>query len=52
MIHALNDAEGVAMLRAQRPLPQHLHGGMVFGTDPEIALRAGQQVQGQAPASR
>ncbi len=36
VIHALNDAEGVAMIELNASCPNTSHGGMVFGTDPEL----------------
>ncbi len=35
VIHALNDAEGIAMYELNASCPNTSHGGMVFGTDPE-----------------
>ncbi len=35
VIHALNDAPGVAMYELNASCPNTSHGGMVFGTDPE-----------------
>ncbi len=36
VIHALNDAEGVAMLELNASCPNTSHGGMVFGTNHEL----------------
>ncbi|WP_213805131.1 dihydroorotate dehydrogenase [Granulicella sp. dw_53] len=35
VIHALNDAPGVAMYELNASCPNTSHGGMVFGTDPD-----------------
>ena len=35
VIHALNDAPGIAMYELNASCPNTSHGGMVFGTDPE-----------------
>jgi dihydroorotate dehydrogenase (NAD+) catalytic subunit len=35
VIHALNDAEGIAMYELNASCPNTSHGGMVFGTDPD-----------------
>src|SRR5271169_498768 len=44
VIHALNDASGVAMYELNASCPNTSHGGMVFGTDPpqlwELTARA------------
>jgi dihydroorotate dehydrogenase (NAD+) catalytic subunit len=39
VIHALNDAEGIAMYELNASCPNTSHGGMVFGTDPESLYR-------------
>lgn len=36
VVHALNDAEGIAMVELNASCPNTKHGGMVFGTDPEM----------------
>lgn len=36
VIHALNDAEGIAMIELNASCPNTSHGGMVFGTNPEL----------------
>ena len=36
VIHALNDAPGVAMYELNASCPNTSHGGMVFGTDPDL----------------
>ena len=36
VIHALNDAEGIAMYELNASCPNTSHGGMVFGTDPHL----------------
>ncbi len=36
VIHALNDAEGIAMYELNASCPNTSHGGMVFGTDPPL----------------
>ena len=36
VIHALNDAEGIAMLELNASCPNTSHGGMVFGTNHEL----------------
>ena len=36
VIEVLNEAEGVAMLELNASCPNTRHGGMVFGTDPEM----------------
>ncbi len=36
VIHALNDAEGIAMIELNASCPNTSHGGMVFGTNPEM----------------
>jgi dihydroorotate dehydrogenase (NAD+) catalytic subunit len=36
VIHALNDAPGVAMYELNASCPNTSHGGMVFGTDPRL----------------
>jgi dihydroorotate dehydrogenase (NAD+) catalytic subunit len=36
VIHALNDAEGIAMYELNASCPNTRHGGMVFGTDPHL----------------
>jgi len=36
VIEVLNEAEGVAMLELNASCPNTSHGGMVFGTDPEM----------------
>jgi dihydroorotate dehydrogenase (NAD+) catalytic subunit len=36
VIHALNDAPGIAMYELNASCPNTSHGGMVFGTDPEL----------------
>lgn len=36
VIHVLNDAEGVAMYELNASCPNTSHGGMVFGTDPQM----------------
>jgi dihydroorotate dehydrogenase (NAD+) catalytic subunit len=35
VIHALNDAEGIAIYELNASCPNTSHGGMVFGTDPD-----------------
>jgi dihydroorotate dehydrogenase (NAD+) catalytic subunit len=35
VIHALNDAEGIALYELNASCPNTSHGGMVFGTDPD-----------------
>jgi dihydroorotate dehydrogenase (NAD+) catalytic subunit len=39
VIHALNDAEGIAMYELNASCPNTSHGGMVFGTDPDLLYR-------------
>jgi dihydroorotate dehydrogenase (NAD+) catalytic subunit len=39
VIHALNDAEGIAMYELNASCPNTSHGGMVFGTDPDSLYR-------------
>jgi len=36
VIHALNDAPGIAMYELNASCPNTTHGGMVFGTDPQM----------------
>ena len=36
VIHALNDAEGIAMIELNASCPNTSHGGMVFGTNHEL----------------
>jgi dihydroorotate dehydrogenase (NAD+) catalytic subunit len=36
VIHALNDAEGISMYELNASCPNTSHGGMVFGTDPQM----------------
>jgi dihydroorotate dehydrogenase (NAD+) catalytic subunit len=36
VIHALNDAYGIAMYELNASCPNTSHGGMVFGTDPQM----------------
>jgi dihydroorotate dehydrogenase (NAD+) catalytic subunit len=36
VIHALNDADGIAMYELNASCPNTSHGGMVFGTDPQM----------------
>ena len=36
VIHQLNDAPGIAMYELNASCPNTSHGGMVFGTDPEL----------------
>ncbi len=36
VIHALNDAPGIAMYELNASCPNTSHGGMVFGTDPSL----------------
>jgi dihydroorotate dehydrogenase (NAD+) catalytic subunit len=36
IIHALNDAPGIAMYELNASCPNTSHGGMVFGTDPQM----------------
>jgi len=36
VIHALNDASGIAMYELNASCPNTCHGGMVFGTDPQM----------------
>ena len=36
VIHALNDAPGIAMYELNASCPNTSHGGMVFGTDPNL----------------
>ena len=36
VIQALNDAEGIAMIELNASCPNTAHGGMVFGTNPEL----------------
>lgn len=36
VIHALNDAEGIALYELNASCPNTSHGGMVFGTDPSL----------------
>ncbi len=36
VIHALNDAPGLAMYELNASCPNTRHGGMVFGTDPQL----------------
>jgi dihydroorotate dehydrogenase (NAD+) catalytic subunit len=36
VIHALNDASGIAMYELNASCPNTSHGGMVFGTDPQL----------------
>src|ERR1700722_8406084 len=36
VIHALNDAEGIAIYELNASCPNTSHGGMVFGTDPQM----------------
>jgi dihydroorotate dehydrogenase (NAD+) catalytic subunit len=36
VIHALNDAPGIAMYELNASCPNTSHGGMVFGTDPQM----------------
>jgi dihydroorotate dehydrogenase (NAD+) catalytic subunit len=36
VIHALNDASGIAMYELNASCPNTSHGGMVFGTDPQM----------------
>jgi dihydroorotate dehydrogenase (NAD+) catalytic subunit len=36
VVHALNDAPGVAMYELNASCPNTSHGGMVFGTDPQM----------------
>jgi dihydroorotate dehydrogenase (NAD+) catalytic subunit len=36
VIRALNDAEGIAMYELNASCPNTSHGGMVFGTDPDL----------------
>ena len=36
VIHALNDAPGIAMYELNASCPNTAHGGMVFGTDPSL----------------
>ena len=39
VIHALNDAPGIAMYELNASCPNTSHGGMVFGTDPDLLYR-------------
>ena len=39
VIHQLNDAPGIAMYELNASCPNTSHGGMVFGTDPELLYR-------------
>jgi len=45
VVHALNDAEGVAMVELNASCPNTKHGGMVFGTDPEMLSELVSQVK-------
>jgi dihydroorotate dehydrogenase (NAD+) catalytic subunit len=36
VVHALNDAPGIAMYELNASCPNTSHGGMVFGTDPQM----------------
>jgi dihydroorotate dehydrogenase (NAD+) catalytic subunit len=36
VIHALNDADGIAMIELNASCPNTSHGGMVFGTNPDL----------------
>ncbi len=36
VIHALNDAPGIALYELNASCPNTAHGGMVFGTDPKL----------------
>jgi dihydroorotate dehydrogenase (NAD+) catalytic subunit len=36
VIHTLNDADGIAMYELNASCPNTSHGGMVFGTDPQM----------------
>lgn len=36
VIQALNDADGIAMIELNASCPNTSHGGMVFGTDPQL----------------
>ena len=39
VIHVLNDAPGIAIYELNASCPNTSHGGMVFGTDPELLYR-------------
>jgi dihydroorotate dehydrogenase (NAD+) catalytic subunit len=39
VVHALNNAEGIAMYELNASCPNTSHGGMVFGTDPDSLYR-------------
>ena len=45
VVHALNDAEGIAMVELNASCPNTTHGGMVFGTDPAMLGELVRQVR-------